>query len=349
MMATAVEATRWPEPESLDAGEIDRLFVGLRERREALLQDLRALQLRAEQSNDPTTFIDLMEARVGLNELMGYWRRLLARALSLQSWAPLGSEAPCFTEVRGDDRHRTARAQVPLTPDSLLFVHGPVILWHAAALAEHLLTPGDRLCRLVRSAFHRELTTEPQIIVWDSMFGRPPVEFDNDAMAASGVFETAGQRALAFAVLPSVGHAPTRRAGWHPVTAHLIATAADRTAEPSAFSQTLTADGCPGADTIARGSAVLLAKSEAFLAVLTQHVLVGERVLLLSRAPNFTIDADFGDWLATSPELQFEIDWQRQRPIPGRGAFVPVRYRALPSEPTWQRSVFVCLDSHLDF
>ena len=93
----------------------------------------------------------------------------------------------------------------------------------------------------------------------------------------------------------------------------------------------------------------LLAKAEAFLAVMTQHILVGERVLLLSRVPNFAIDANFGAWLATSPELQFEIDWARQKSIPGRGAFVPMRYRALPAEPAWQRSLFVCLDSHLDF
>ncbi len=94
---------------------------------------------------------------------------------------------------------------------------------------------------------------------------------------------------------------------------------------------------------------MLLAKVEAFLAVITQHILVGERVLLLSRVPNFAIDADFGAWLATSPDLQFEIDWARHKPIPGRGAFVPVRYRTLPADTQWQRSLFVCLDSHLDF
>jgi hypothetical protein len=133
------------------------------------------------------------------------------------------------------------------------------------------------------------------------------------------------------------------------VTAHLIAAAPPRSARPAAFAQVLTADCCPWAETMSRGSTVLLAKAEAFLAVVTQHVLVGERVLLLSRAPNFTIDANFGDWLATRPELQFEIDWQRQKPIAGRGAFVPVRYRALPAETAWQRSLFVCLDGHLDF
>jgi hypothetical protein len=321
----------------------------LRERREALLHQVRVLQLRAEQDAIPAAFIDLMEARVGLNELMGYWRRLLARALSLHDWAPLGSELPGFTDKEGDSRYRAARALVPLTPDSLLFVHGPVILWHAAALAEELLAPGERLCRLVRGAFHRELTTEPRIIVWDRALGDVPVEIDDNAVAAAGVFETSERRELDFAAVATPGCTPTRRAGWHPVTAHLIAKAPSRTPQPVAFSQTLTTDCCPGAGSTARGSAVLLTKAEAFLAVVTQHILVGERVMLLSRAPNFTIDADFGAWLAVSPELQFEIDWQRQRPIPGRGAFVPMRYRALPGEPAWQRSVFVCLDSHLDF
>ena len=133
------------------------------------------------------------------------------------------------------------------------------------------------------------------------------------------------------------------------MTAQLIGTASDRTAQPSAFSQSLSLASCPGADSIARGSDVLLAKAEAFVAAITQNILVGKRVLLLSRVPNFAIDEDFGAWLASEPELQFEIDWQRQKPIPGRGAFVPVRYRALPAEPVWQRSLFVCLDSHLAF
>jgi hypothetical protein len=349
MMATVAKATRWPEPDSLEAVEIDQVLIGLRERREALLDELRASQLRAEQDATPAAFIDLMEVRFGLNELMGYWRRLLARALRIQDWAPLGSEGPCFADMRGDHRYRAARALVPLTPDSLLFVHGPVTLWYAAALAEDLLAPGDRLCRLRRSAFHRELTTEPLIVVWDSGLGAAPVDVDRDAVAAEGLFETAEGRRLAWIALPSKGHAPSRRAGWHPVTAHLITSAPDKTEQPAAFSQRLTPECCPGSDSIAKGSAVLLAKGEAFLAGITQHVLVGERVMLLRRAPNFVIDADFGSWLATEPELQFEIDWQRQKPIPGHGAFVPIRYRALPAEPAWQRSMFVCLDSHLDF
>jgi hypothetical protein len=327
MMVTTAPATCWPEPDSLDAANIDHLLVGLRDRREALLDELRGLELRAERDASPAAFIDLVEARVGLNALMQHWRGLLARALQLQNWAPLGSEAPRFADIRGDDYYRAARALVPLTPDSLLFVHGPVILWHAAALAEELLAPGDRLCRMTRSAFHRELTTEPRIVVWDCAAGTAPPCFERDAVSSDGVFETVSGRALAFAVLPSAGHPPASRAGWHPMTAHLIASSPSKTAQPAAFSQPLTPASCPGADSIVRGSDVLLAKAEAFVAAITQNILVGERVLLLSRAPNFAIDENFGAWLATEPELQFEIDWQRQKPIPGRGAFVPVRYR----------------------
>ncbi|MEI9928912.1 MAG: hypothetical protein WDN44_16030 [Sphingomonas sp.] len=350
MMPALAQAERRPEPETLEAREIERLFVALRDEREALMRDLRDLQLRAVASAPgPDAFIDLMEGRLALNALLAYWRRLLARMLRLETWAPLGSEAPCFADMRGDGRHRVARALVPLTPDSLLFVHGPVTLWHAAALAEQMLEPGDRLTRLAKGAFHRELTLEPRIIVWDGALGASPIDYDGDAVAVNGMFGSAAGREFAFVALPDAGHVPERRAGWHPVTANIIATRPARSAQPAAFDHKLTIDCCPGAGTIARGSSVLLAKAEAFLAAITQHILVGERVLLLSRVPSFTIDPDFGAWLATSPELQFEIDWARQKPIPGRGAFVPVRYRVLPAEAQWQRSMFVCLDSHLDF
>jgi hypothetical protein len=349
MTPTLARTTRWPEPETLEAGEIDRLFVELRSRRETLMRELRDLQSRAEGDATPATFIDLMEARLHLNALLAYWRELLARVLVHQKWCPLGSEAPCFADVRGGDRHRVARALVPLTPDSLLFVHGPVTLWHSAALAEELLEAGDRLTRLVRGAFHRELTVEPQIIVWDSALGRAPVNFDADAVAVNGAFQTAGGRELAFVALRDAEHVPTRRAGWHPLTASIIAAQPAKHVEPTAFGHRLTVDYFPEADSVDRGSAALLAKCEAVIAVFTQHIRVGERVFLVSRALNLVIDTDFAAWLAGSPEIQFELDWTRKRAIPGRGAFVPMRYRVLPDDAQWQRSMFVCLDSHLDF
>lgn len=342
-------AAHWPEPETLAAPEIDRLFVELRDNRETLMQELRARQLRASGETTPDAFIDLMEARLKLNALLTYWRDLLGRALSLQNWAPLGSEPPCFADIRGDDRYRAARALTPLTPDSLLFVHGPVTLWHCAALAEDMLEPSDRLTRLFRCAFHRELTVEPRIIVWDNALGATPVEYDTEAVAVSGMFESVSGRQFAFAALPDPGQVPTRRAGWHPLTSRVIASQPAKSAEPASIRHTLTADLFPEAGDIRRGSSVVLAKTEALVATFTQHILVGERVLLASRVSNLMIDADFAAWLSASPVAEWELDWARQKAIPGRGAFVPGRFRLLPDDRQWQRTMFVCLDSHLDF
>ncbi|MGB7076937.1 MAG: hypothetical protein WBD53_07080 [Xanthobacteraceae bacterium] len=342
-------AMQWPEAETLQAHEIDRLLIELRDRREACMGELRARQSQACGDRTADAVIDVMEARLQLNALLTYWRQLLARALSLQNWAPLGSEAPCFADMRGDRGYRTARARTPLTPDSLLFVHGPVTLWHCAALAEDMLEPPDHLTRLVRCAFHRELTFEPRVIVWDSALGAPPFAYDAEEVAVSGVFESMRGRQLAFAAVPEPGCVPTRRAGWHPLTLRIIASQPDKSVQPASIRHALTADMYPEAGDIRRGSSALLAKAEAILAAFTQHILVGERVFLLSRVTNLAIDADFAAWLSASPVAEWELDWARQKAIPGRGAFVPGRFRLLPDDRQWQRTMFVCLDSHLDF
>ncbi len=342
-------AAQWPSPDALQAHDIDRLLVELRDRREALMGELRGRQLQASGEGTSDAFIDVMEARLKLNALLTYWRQLLARALSLQNWPPLGSESPCFADVHGDRGYRTARALTPLTPDSLLFIHGPVTLWHCAALAEDMLEPSDRLSRLVKCAFHRELTFEPRIAVWDSASGASPVAFETGEVAVSGVFESLSGRALAFAAWPDPGHVPTRRAGWHPLTLRLIASQPEKHIQPASIRHALSADLYPEAGAIRCASAALLAKAEAIIAAFTQHILVGERVFLLSRVSKLAIDADFAGWLAASPVAEWELDWTRQKPIPGRGAFVPGRFRLLPDDCQWQRTMFVCLDSHLEF
>lgn len=347
--ASDCAGVQWPQPETLQADDIDSLLVALRDRRAALMGELRARQLQAAAAGTADAVIDAMQARLELNALLAYWRQLLARALSLQDWRPLGSEPPGFADRHGDRRYRSARALTPLTPDSLLFIHGPVTLWHCAALAEDMLEPSDRLSRLTKCAFHRELTFEPRIMVWDSASGAPPVAPEAKEIAVSGVFESVGGRALAFAAWPDPGHVPTRRAGWHPLTLRLIASQPEKQIEPASIRHSLTADLYPEAAAIRCGSAALLAKAEAIIAAFTQHILVGERVFLLSRVSKLAIDADFAAWLAATPVAEWELDWTRQKPIPGRGAFVPGRFRLLPDDRQWQRTMFVCLDSHLDF
>lgn len=346
VIAQAAAIAPWPEPDTLTSDEIDDVLVRLRRERDARLQRLRQLELQVSGNADPMGFLDLTEARIELNALLDYWRRLLAHSLAEQNWPPLGSEPQRFAERSHGPGWTSARAQVPLTPDSLLFVHGPVTLWHAAALAEELIGADDRLVRLVKCAFHRELTTEPRITVWDAAFDAPAAAGQGDS-AVNGTFETAARRTLQFTATADSADIPTRRAGWHPVTAALIAQPRTKVAQPATISETLAANLWSGPDGAMKASDALLAKIEAVMAVGTQNMLVGERVMLLARATDFLLDTNFAGWLASTPEIQFELDWNRQKPIPGRGAFVPVRYRILPEEPEWQRTMFICLDSHI--
>lgn len=348
MNAVLEQVALWPDPDGLEKSQIDTLLDELRGRREALMGVLRTLQMQVSAGAPPAVFVDLMEARLGLNALLSYWRRLLSRMMALETWTPLGSDEPCFAELREYAHGRSARAIVPLTPDSMLFVHGPVVLWHAAALAEGMLAPGDRLTRLIRGSFRRELTVEPYIVLWDRKSGAPE-DIDGATIAADGMFATASGRELAFAALPAEGHVPRRRAGWHPLTARVIAACPEKSVAPAVINHAFAPADFPSAERANRGSSILLAKAEALLAAFTQHILVGERIFLLSRGLNIVIDANLGEWLAATPQVQFEIDWNRQKEIPGRGAFVPFRYRISPDDAQWQRTAFVSLDSHLAF
>jgi hypothetical protein len=329
--------------------DIDQALIALRRDREILLTRLRQLEQIVPQSSNPTDFLDLAETRFELNCLTENLRGLMARTFADLALPPLGSETPRFADRVGGDSWCCARALVPLTPDSLLFVHGPVTVWHAAALAETLLDANERLISLAKCAFHNELTFEPKIIVWDDRMGRPPQDFARDDVAASGAFLTDHGRSFSFAAVPDADHVPMNRAGWHPMTRALIASGQTgrREAEPESIRQQLDPGLWPEAAAVVRPSDVLLAKAETFLAATTQNMVVGDRLMLLVRGTNFTLDKSFGAWLGSKPELQFEFDWARQKPIPGRGSFVPFRYRILPADPAWQRSMFVCLDSHL--
>lgn len=329
--------------------DIDQALIELRRDRGILLTRLRQLEQIVPQSSNPTDFLDLAETRFELNCLTDNLRGLMARTFADQALPPLGSEAPRFADRTGGDSWCCARALVSLTPDSLLFVHGPVTVWHAAALAESLLDANERLTSLAKCAFHNELTFEPKIIVWDDQLARPPQGLARDDVAASGAFLTDRGRTFSFAAVPDPGHVPRGRAGWHPMTKALIGSgqAGKRVAEPESILQRLDPSFWPEAASVERPSDVLLSKAETFLAATTQNMVVGDRLMLLVRGTNFTLDESFGTWLGSKPELQFEFDWARQKPIPGRGSFVPFRYRILPADPAWQRSMFVCLDSHL--
>src|SRR3546814_3119314 len=101
VMQHAAIIGQWPEPDTLAAAEVDEVLARLRLERAAKLQRLRQLELQAAGNDDPIAFLDLTEARVELNALLEYWRRLLAQALAGQDWGPLGSEPPRFAERSG--------------------------------------------------------------------------------------------------------------------------------------------------------------------------------------------------------------------------------------------------------
>lgn len=339
-----------PDPATLDAPGVARLFGALRQRRLDLMVRLAALEAQAaDPAANPAAFIDRMETQAELQELLGYMRRLQARAKSIEVWEPADRMVPEFAEMGGDGRHWVAgRGLCPLTPDSVLFLHGPVVLWYAAALAERLLAPDDRLAWLRKAGFHKELMSEPRLVVWDTA-AEPPPGVDRADAAVQGLFETAQGRLLAFAAIPDPARPLTRKADYHSIVPEIAARPPTLDRENWRFRYTFGSGAWPSPGQVVSGAAAVFAMVEALVTAFSHALDDGQHLFLFSAIADRAIPQDFAAWLAAEPQYQIDLSWERKRAVPGRGMFVPGRYRVLPHDADWTRGVMVCLNSHLLF
>lgn len=343
-----VNPADWPDPGGLERDQVAVLFDRLREIRQELMERLAVCEKAS--SDDPAAFIDAMENKVALQHLLNYLRLLQARAKGIEQWEPAGLSAADFADAEGDGRTWVkARALAPLTPDSVLFLHAPVTLWHAAALAEGLLGSGDRLAWLRKAGFHKELASEPLMAVWDAEASPPPGLPERKEAAAEGVFETAQGRRLAFAAWPDPAHPLRRKADYHPMVPEIAAQEPTMDQTGSQFRHRFCRQNWPPAGQEVRGAAAVFALAESLISAFSQGLDDGERLFLFSGLSDRQIPEEFGAWLDQAPEFQIDLSLDRCREVPGRGAFVPGRYRVLPGEEDWTRGVLVRLDSHLMF
>ena len=107
------------------------------------------------------SLLDMMSHEVRLRDLIG---EVVGAHAGLPE--PTGLRVDEFTIVeRREDEYCLAHVPLAFCPESALIVHGPIILGRAAAIAEMLLRPGEKVTALDKVRFRRPVRRNLKMIV----------------------------------------------------------------------------------------------------------------------------------------------------------------------------------------
>jgi len=120
---------------------------------------------------------------------------------------------PILDDISGDgEMWLTARAGCFLTAESGHHVHGPVLVYHAAALCEKLVGNDDPLVMLDEVIMRQEVSEQLQLTVWDNA-GQPPDGVNLRDSNFYGSFSTCSGRKILFCAKAIEGCPITHAAG----------------------------------------------------------------------------------------------------------------------------------------
>jgi hypothetical protein len=290
-----------------------------------------------------------MELRMQLSEVLASLQQLQAHVIRTVSWEPADRLVPTFSDrTRSGDAWISARGHCCLTPDSVLFVHGPLGLFFVVALAEELLEAGDRVSGIKEFKLHKELSDEPVITVWDPASGIAPPPVDRRAICFQGCVTTASGRDLNFAAVPDPTHPITAKMGYHAVVPAISRSRPAPVRETGGcIDYDLQQIGWPESGRTVKGAAAVYALMEMLVTITSQALDDGNHLFMFSAGGGLAVPEDLGAWLELRPRFQLELFWDRKRTVPGRGFFIPMRYRLLPDTKVWCKEIMACLDGHM--
>ncbi|HVF26684.1 MAG TPA: hypothetical protein VM943_00505 [Pyrinomonadaceae bacterium] len=177
----------------------------------------------------PTTDqqIDVLEFELRLNEIDNYSNEVDEIIYRECPPPPAQFREPVFREEEvSGDAFATAIAELFFSAESKTNVHGPVMLYHAATLAERLLRPSEQIVKLGKTSFKKMVVCQMRFFVCDAERGYPaealsllptasivgsfllssgrPLEFFGVQISGRPVTETAYFNSFALKVLPAL-------------------------------------------------------------------------------------------------------------------------------------------------
>ena len=144
------------------------------------------------------TEITEVESRV--RELDEYGLRLDQLIVNERPPLPAQLCDPKLTVLRRDGREYVAAdAEMFFSAESLTNVHGPVMLYHLATLADHLLCPGESIVGIRKTAFRQLVVHQMRLYVCEASQALPQEAATRlDDAAVTGTFVLSSGRRLTF-------------------------------------------------------------------------------------------------------------------------------------------------------
>ncbi len=118
--------------------------------------------------------IDLLEFELRLNEVDNYANEVDELIYRECPPAPAQFMKPVLKELEfSEDAFATASAELFFSSESKTNIHGPVMLYHIAALAESILRPSEKIVTLRKTSFKKMVVSQMRFFVCDAARGYP--------------------------------------------------------------------------------------------------------------------------------------------------------------------------------
>jgi len=162
---TIIDEFELPELDQVKSHDIPGLAVHLRANiRRSMIEKLDNFG----ETSEAGAFVDRWRLEYQFIELERYGYQLSRKLPCAEQCEPV------LDDISGDGKMwLTARAGCFLTAESGHHVHGPVLVYHAAALCEKLVGSSDPLVMLNEIVMKKEVFEQLQITVWDAAGQRP--------------------------------------------------------------------------------------------------------------------------------------------------------------------------------
>ncbi len=328
-----------PLPETLDLAAAKRL-------RAKLLTEIRPYMLRRltalGQLTDPDidAQVERIELEMRLCEIDNHDWALDERIVSEEP-PPLAYLMPAeLGELAVTGAHNaTARATLFYSPEAKFNVHGPIMLFHAATLAEGLLAPGETLSQLEATNFSKMVISQLRLTLFDADAEPPRLHRPGMAAASiSGAFRTSAGRRLAFYGIPDPAWPVTRRCLANRIAVNLIPPghpferdgAAYIIRTPASVPPELWPEGGLGVPAL-----LMTVLDTLMLMMLTQHIHADETRLLVS-IRDLPMGSATLDELVIGTQIAFTPHVEKTRRVSDTLVMMPIdiRFARCPDVPT---------------
>ena len=323
-----------PDPDTLDLAQAkelrQRILTGLRP---WMLRRITALGRAA--SPDVDSQMERIELELRLAEIDAHDAALDSKIVAAET-PQLAYLMPAELEELDVVGHgkATARATLFYSPEAKFNVHGPIMLYHVAALAEHMLGPGERLSRLETANFSKMVISQLRLTIFDPE--QEPTALHRPAMSGaslSGAFRLSSGRRLAFYGIQDHQYPVGRRCWINRIALSLIPR--DRPPERDGeYYLVRTPPSAPALwpdEGLAVPAQLMTVGDTLMLLMLTEHIHADETRLLLS-IRDLPIGPDMIEALVSDTEIGFAPRLEKARRVGETLVIMPtdVRFARFP-------------------